>query len=416
MIHGDRNATVDAHVGGRPRGFGNSFGRAPDALVNVFLHRIVERAYCADQARRIGNDVETHARLELAHGHDGGLRRDVHLTADDRLKGQDDLRPDDHRIHACPRRGAVRLSAPHRDLEPIGCGHDRPAAPSDMPRRHICKNVKTEDRVDLRVLEHALRDHQLGARRPLIAWRTLFGRLEDELHRAPKLPFQLAENPRRREQHGHVSIVSARVHHANALALVFARCATRERQIDGLGHRQGIHVGAQRDDGPGLRAAQQRRHARSRHARLRLEAKAPQRVRDESGCLWLSIRELRMLVQVTTPRQQLLLDGGGPPVDLGRERRGRGHLRPGGLREAQDREDEEKGLFHVGCSRRARASARRQRQRREADRSVRRSPGSGDRASGDRLRDHALLRREAGRTDREAPPWGSALHRWQFPG
>jgi hypothetical protein len=45
-----------------------------------------------------------------------------------------------------------------------------------------------------------------------------------------------------------------------------------------------------------------------------------------------------MLVEVATPRQQILLDGGGPTVDLGRERRGCGRLRLEGRHRAHDRE------------------------------------------------------------------------------
>src|SRR3712207_7783543 len=59
-------------------------------------------------------------------------------------------------------------SSAHDDFERVRRRHERSAAPADVPGRHVREHVKAEHGVDVRILQHALFDHQLRARRLLV--------------------------------------------------------------------------------------------------------------------------------------------------------------------------------------------------------------------------------------------------------
>jgi hypothetical protein len=100
------------------------------------------------------------------------------------------------------------------------------------------------------ILEHAFLDHLLGASN-FTGRQTFLGGLEDHFHG----PWQTFLHPRERrgraEEDRHVVVVTARVHHAHFLAVPLRLRGRLERQVALLGHRQGIHLGSERDDGSG---------------------------------------------------------------------------------------------------------------------------------------------------------------------
>jgi hypothetical protein len=143
-----------------------------------------------------------------------------------------------------------------------------------------------------------------------------------------------------------VRIVPARVHHADRLSFVFAFHLAGERHVDLLDDRQGVHVGAERDDRPRLRAVHDGDDAVARNAGFGIEAEAPQRVRDELRRFHLAVRQFRVFVKRASPGDHVLLDGGGALVDLRRERRrGSDRRRRRGLGggERQEREQGQHG-------------------------------------------------------------------------
>ena len=166
------------------------------------------------------------------------------------------------------------------------------------------EHVQPEDRIDLRILEHALLDHQLRAAL-LAGGRAFFGGLKDQLDRAGQLVLELREDRGRPEQDRHVVVVAARVHDADFLAVPLRLRGGLERQIDLLGHRQRVHVRAQRHDRPRLAAAQHRDDASVGHAGRDLVAELLQFVGDDLGGAQFAIAQLGMLVKVAAPGHDL---------------------------------------------------------------------------------------------------------------
>ena len=187
-------------------------------------------------------------------------------AAHDGLERHHDLRADDDRIDAAPGHGAVRLLAGDTNREPVAARHQRPRAILDRPGGHG-KHVQSEDRVDLRVVEHAFLDHQLGAAL-LAGGRPFLGGLKDQLDRARQLVAHAREDGGGAQQDRHVVVVATGVHHADFLPVPRRLRGGLERQVALLGHRQRIHVRSQRHDRPRLAALQHGDHAGVRHAGL----------------------------------------------------------------------------------------------------------------------------------------------------
>jgi hypothetical protein len=171
-----------------------------------------------------------------------------------RLGVGDDLGGDRHRIDAAPRLRAVRLLAVHDDAESVRCRHQWPAPIANGTGAQR-PGVEREDGLRLEIPEELLLEHQRGAALFTLG-RPFLGRLEDEDDGAWQLRLQASQHPRRAEERGGVHVVAARVHDADFLAVVGRALLRSERQVDLLGHRQRVHVGAQRHDAALLGAAQ----------------------------------------------------------------------------------------------------------------------------------------------------------------
>ncbi len=96
--------------------------------------------------------------------------------------------------------------------------------------------MQPEHRVDLRVLHRAIRDHGLGATRPL------FGGLEEELHSARQIVTHLCEYGGHAHEDRDVVVVTARVHDPDLTPLPLCRHLRGERNVGEFGHRKSVHV------------------------------------------------------------------------------------------------------------------------------------------------------------------------------
>ena len=250
-----------------------------------------------------------------------GSRRDLERARDDGLQRAHDLARRDDRVDAGPGLGAVRLTAGDDDLEGVAGRELGSGAHADRPRRLPGPDVQPVDHVDFRRVEHALGDHPLGARDAFLGRRPLFRGLEDQDHLARQAVAHAGEDLRDREQDRRVRVVPAGVHDGDALALVGAGGAAGERQVDLFGHRQRVHVGAQRDHRPRPRALDHRHHAGLGDAGARREAHLAQPLGDVARGLELLVRELGVRVQMAPPLDQPTGDRAGAEVDVAGERR-----------------------------------------------------------------------------------------------
>ena len=283
-------------------------GGAPETRDHVFAHRGIERAERAYQLRFVGNDVEAHAALELAGGQHHRRGRDVHLARDDRLRTQQDLRADGDRIDAIPRPRPMRLLAAHGERPLVRARHQRAAARADLAHRQPCPDVQTEHRLRLEFRKNALLQHQRRAEILPGFGRAFLGGLEHEHHLARQFVPHRRQRRRHAQQHRHMRIVTAGMHHPDRLAAIGAHDLRCERQPGLLGHRQCIHVGADRDARPGPASLEDRGHAGGRDAGARLQTQGPQLIGDEFRGADLMRAEFRMLMQVATPFDHLRLE------------------------------------------------------------------------------------------------------------
>ena len=312
------------HRGRAVRG-GDVFGDVLQVLEHCLAHAFVEGADGADHFHLVGNDVVADAALDRAEGDDHRQLRDVLAAADDGLRGADDIGRGDDRVDAAPRPRTVRLPALDHDVEAVRRRHRRAGAITDLPGVEGAEHVQAEHRLGFEVAEEALLQHFLGA--ALLAVRRAFlGRLEDEQYFAR----QVGLHRHHRFGHAHqgrgVGVVAAGVHHADGLAAEGRGDLGRERQRVAFGHRQRVHVGADRDARAGLAALEHRDHAGGGDAGLHVQAERAQVVGDEFRCAYFAVAEFRVLVDVAAPGQHFRAE----PFGLG------AHFGPrhvGGVRE-----------------------------------------------------------------------------------
>ena len=111
-------------------------------------------------------------------------------------------------------------------------------------------------------------------------------------------------------------IVTACVHYADALTVVFRGNRGLEGNLDLLGHRQRVHVGPQRHHRTRALAAQHADDSRLGHAGAHFQPEALQLRGDDARRPHLTVAKLGMLVQVAAPGDHLRIDIGGAPIDL----------------------------------------------------------------------------------------------------
>jgi len=93
------------------------------------------------------------------------------------------------------------------DVEKRPARHHRPRTDLELADLQPRPVVHAEDHVARKLVEEALLDHRRGAALPL------FGRLEDEMHRAVEVA-GLREMARRAQQHRRMAVMAAGMHPA----------------------------------------------------------------------------------------------------------------------------------------------------------------------------------------------------------
>ena len=114
-------------------------------------------------------------------------------------------------------------------------------------------------------------------------------------------------------------VVAAGVHDADFLAIELRADRRAEGEIDFLGHRQRVHVGAEGDDGSGAPAFEHADDASAADTGADLDAELAQMVGDERRSARLLSGELGMLVHVSPPSDHTVVDRQRSVIDLGRQ-------------------------------------------------------------------------------------------------
>jgi hypothetical protein len=172
--------------------------------------------------------------------------------------------------------------------------------------------------IHLGLIEHPFLHHKPG---PTFhaGQRTLLSGLKNKLDRARQVLAHLAQYLGCAQQHSHVGVVAAGVHHAHRLAQVHGLDGAGKGQAAGFGEGEGIHVGAQGYYAAGLAALQNAYYAGAGHAGLYFQAQALQLGGDELGSAVFLVAQLGVFVDVAPPGHYLELLGCGQLRDAGVE-------------------------------------------------------------------------------------------------
>ncbi len=238
----------------------------------------------AGQHAGLRDRVGRHARVDRTPHHHGAVAR---VDAARQHTGQpgDQRAEPVHQVAGQVRTRRVPARRVQRDLDLVGGRRDRPGPHRDLADRQPRIAVQRED--PRHPGQRARRD---GVDRA--AGHQLLGGLEDQPHADRQLGHR-RQRQRRAQQHRGVRVVAAGVrdvgHHR------------RVRRTGALGHRQRVHVGAQRDPRPVLRAeVAGQAGAAGQHlrveARRRPDATATNCVvanscRPSSGWAWMCLRQ-----------------------------------------------------------------------------------------------------------------------------
>ncbi len=251
--------------------------------------------------------------MDVANADDDLLHR-IDVPGDDRLERRPDLHRDLDRVDGAVGHRAVTSLALDPDLEHVRRRLDRAAGNPDRSDRHVGQQVLTEDRVNVRILQHARLDHRLRA----TAVR-LFRGLEEQFDVARELVPPLHQQPRDAQEHRRVPVMPTGVHDALGLRLVV--------DVVLFVNRQRIHVSAEQDR---LARTLRRPANEPGDAGLRdagadvFDAKRFQPLADELGRLRFLETQLRVLVQPPPVSD----DAGQDLVDLRPDLSRNRHQRP----------------------------------------------------------------------------------------
>ncbi len=254
----------------------------------------------AGELRLAGDDVVCGSGLEPTHRDDRGVRR-VDLPRDDRLDGHDDEAADDDRVDRLVGPGGVRFPPGDADVEGLGGRvHD---AVGDHQRSggEVSVHVPAED--GPHAVEDSGSDHRLRSRADLL------GRLKDEPHGGRQIVAPALEKLRRPEQHAHVRVVAAGVHHAFV--------ARREGKSGLLVDGQSVEIGPQGHGGNAVRSLDVCDDSRVEHSAVR-DGQLVQQLADTAGSPDLGPAQLRVSVQVAADLDHPLVQDWPHGTDHGR--------------------------------------------------------------------------------------------------
>ena len=280
---------------------------------------LVVRPDGAGHLDRLGHDVRAGSAVDGADGDNQGRVGEPGLSAHDGLKARDDQGRRRDRVHRIPWHAAVSLFPEDGDLRGVAARRGRAHAIRDFAQRPG-HDVHGKDSVGFRFLEQTFLEHEFRSPALAAGWsnqaRTLLRGLENKHHRAGQVVLQTRQHLRGCHEHGGMRVVPAGVHDRDLLSEIVGRFSGGEGQPLWLLNGKRIHVGAQGDGATRFSALQNADDAGPRHAGANFQIEAAQVIRDELRGPFLLVAELRMLVNVPPPGDQLLFDGRGPLADL----------------------------------------------------------------------------------------------------
>ena len=240
VVHGDGIAVMVIDPGRGAEGPGGVFGHAGDGLGLKPAGFGIETAGGAANDDGFGQDVMgVRIRLHHAAGNHPAFQR-IDIARHHRLQGDDDLGRDQHRIDPDLRQRGMAALAGHGDLEFVGCRHQPALADREMTERNARHIVQPIEFLNLPALDQPVIEHRLRA------GLAFLGGLEDDDGGAVEIA-RLGQVSGRAEQHRAVPVMAAGMHpprHGRGIG-----------QPGRLGHRQRVHIGAQRDHPTGAVAA-----------------------------------------------------------------------------------------------------------------------------------------------------------------
>src|SRR5579859_2316653 len=206
-------------------------------------------------------------------------------SGNDRLQSTHQRSAGDNGIDAEVRLSGVGSAPDNLYLKEVSRRHDRPVSPVELALRHGREIMHAKDETHGEPVEQAALYYLLGA-------ANFLRRLEYQVRRAPELPAR-CQVARGGQQHGGVSIVSTRVHHA-----WIGRCVGYSGL---LGDRQGIDIGPQANGIVAVAPMNHRDHACPIEVVQGVYAEGPESFLNERAGAGFGEAELRVCVQIPAP-------------------------------------------------------------------------------------------------------------------
>src|SRR5690606_9444168 len=219
-------------------------------------------------------------------------------------------------VYTHPGRSAVSLSPFHLDGKPVGCCHHSGFFVTDRAQLADGLDMHAEDHIHFGIFQHAFLYHQFGA--AFFSRRgSFFCRLKNEFHGPPKLISVLRKNFGDGHQDRDMRIMTTCVHHARLHSRIRCSRSRLKGKIVSFSNRKRIHVRAQRDYRSRLSTFQKSYNPGMRNARLRFDAEGPEMFSYLLCRLEFPVGKFRVLMEVSSPLDDLWLYFGGHLIDFG---------------------------------------------------------------------------------------------------
>ena len=289
-----RRAGVPEDVNLRAKGAGETGGNLADPGLDPLLHFTAVGAQRPLQLDALRQHVPGIASLDPRHAEHHRVEG-VHFPAGHALQHRHQLAGQQDRILSFMWAGGMRPLPGHFEDEAVDVGVERAAAGGKFAHRQAGLIVHTKDR------RHVLQ--RPGADQGFRAAKIFLRRLKQDPHPPREFRFPLLQQQRRPQHHAGVNIVAAGMHYP----LILRAVRQTGRLLDGQRvdvRPQGNHLVAAADfgDQPGFQIVGQQG-----------QPAALQPVADPRGGGYLLQGELRVLVQLAPPANQLLFKGHSAP-------------------------------------------------------------------------------------------------------
>ncbi|MNN03325.1 hypothetical protein D3C81_1160110 [compost metagenome] len=233
IIHSWRIAIGVAYLSTAIHSRRHAAGELLNSLSHTLAGILTNRTNRAFDFYLIGNNVRQASAMYGTHTEHNRICR-ITLPADQRLQRSHHMRSGQDRVNALMRGCPMPGCPMDRDIYMVHTCHDGARPQTEVTSRQIRPQVQADNRIYPGRFQCPRFNHMPGTAQHFLC------RLKNKLHRPRKLFAEAGQDPRCAEQHRHMPVVAASMHPS------FMHGGEGESCL--LLKREGVHVGAERDN------------------------------------------------------------------------------------------------------------------------------------------------------------------------